>query len=218
MSRHLLDRLASQNKSLDLQGLSTAREPAASGVQPSAITSAIRSQMISSTTAGVGAKAATSKEVHGLKRKVLENQSTFKTQHGRGTLVEESRKPTSTVEPSHHGHTARAASAKRDGAGELDEVEDDMAPPKPRAASSATSKRPPQRKRDPKPGYCENCRDKFDDFEHHIVSRKHRRFATTQSNWDSLDSILSLVQTQQYQNLSQRSFSYDSEDEYCDAN
>ncbi|KAI5297550.1 hypothetical protein KEM56_004738, partial [Ascosphaera pollenicola] len=72
-SNHLLERLAAQNKSLGLHGLSNAREPAASGVQPSNITSAIRSQMISSTAAGTGAKAATSKEVHELKRKVLEN-------------------------------------------------------------------------------------------------------------------------------------------------
>ncbi|KAJ5129462.1 Regulatory subunit Dfp1/Him1 central region [Penicillium bovifimosum] len=50
----------------------TVCEPAASGVQPSNVTSAIRSQMVSSTAAVPGAKAGLSKEVHGLQRKVLE--------------------------------------------------------------------------------------------------------------------------------------------------
>lgn len=50
-------------------------EPAASGLQQSNVTSAIRSQMISSTAAAPGAKAGTSKEVHGLKRKVLEKNT-----------------------------------------------------------------------------------------------------------------------------------------------
>lgn len=50
-------------------------EPAASGLLQSNITSAIRSQMISSTAAAPGAKAGTSKEVHGLKRKVLEKNT-----------------------------------------------------------------------------------------------------------------------------------------------
>ncbi|KAI7326278.1 hypothetical protein KC315_g7604 [Hortaea werneckii] len=44
--------------------------------------------------------------------------------------------------------------------------------------------------RDPKPGYCENCRDKFDDFDEHIQSRKHRKFAMTQDNWKELDELL----------------------------
>ncbi|KAL8651802.1 MAG: hypothetical protein Q9226_004542, partial [Calogaya cf. arnoldii] len=50
-------------------------EPAASGMQASNITSAIRSQMISSTAAQPGAKAGTSREIHGLQRKVLEKNS-----------------------------------------------------------------------------------------------------------------------------------------------
>lgn len=50
-------------------------EPVASGLQPSNLTSAIRSQMISSTAAQPGAKAGTSKELHGLQRKVLEKNS-----------------------------------------------------------------------------------------------------------------------------------------------
>ncbi|KAK5278747.1 Cdc7p-Dbf4p kinase complex regulatory subunit [Cryomyces antarcticus] len=41
-----------------------------------------------------------------------------------------------------------------------------------------------------KPGYCENCRDKFEDFSEHILSRKHRKFALTPDNWKELDELL----------------------------
>jgi regulatory subunit for Cdc7p protein kinase len=51
-----------------------------------------------------------------------------------------------------------------------------------------------ERRRDPKPGYCENCRDKFDDFEEHIMTRKHRKFATNKANWADLDALLEELQ------------------------
>src|SRR5262249_11294280 len=50
-------------------------EPVASGVQPSNVTSAIKSQVISSTAAVPGAKAGPSKELNALKRKVLERNN-----------------------------------------------------------------------------------------------------------------------------------------------
>ncbi|EPS33783.1 hypothetical protein PDE_08745 [Penicillium oxalicum 114-2] len=160
------------------------REPAASGVQPSNVTSAIRSQMISSTAAAPGAKAGLSKEVHGLKRKVLEK--------GTGSIV-----PGSMAAPQRPSNGSGSFSSKQadtkktsfvdtstqgDGAGIKRRRDDGAAPPK------------SERRRDPKPGYCENCRDKFDDFEEHTMTRKHRRFAQNTSNWNDLDALLSDIQ------------------------
>ncbi|KUI52958.1 Hsk1-interacting molecule 1 [Cytospora mali] len=46
------------------------------------------------------------------------------------------------------------------------------------------------KKRDLKPGYCENCQDKYADFDEHILSRKHRKFAENDENWSQLDALL----------------------------
>ncbi|RDH36276.1 Dfp1/Him1, central region-domain-containing protein [Aspergillus welwitschiae] len=170
------------------------REPAASGVQPSNITSAIRSQMVSSTAAAPGAKAGLSKEVHELKRKVLEK--------GNGGLT------AGTMPPSHHavdGAAPLKAKPLENSLGNMQppkklvnvpeeestQLENNGAP-KRRAGDRKTVIIPKrkERRRDPKPGYCENCRDKFDDFEEHIVTRKHRRFATNRANWAELDALL----------------------------
>lgn len=147
-------------------------EPVASGLQPSNITSAIRSQMISSTAAVPGAKAGTSKEVHGLQRKVLEKNSG----------------PASLGLTSSHRMTDIAAAAREDGAGRLMRVkvqetlamiEEDTSPTEveesrrveaSRKAKAAQRQR--SEKRDPKPGYCENCMDKFDDFDEVNEKRK----------------------------------------------
>lgn len=140
------------------------REPAASGVQPSNITSAIRSQMVSSAAGGPGAKAATSKEVHELKRKVLEKSN--------GISMGE--------KPASYGHADASAidrhirapvsrAAKVKAQGSLAPVREDVkAQPTSKTRQGATrkngnSKKAP--KREPKPGYCENCREKFDDFD-----------------------------------------------------
>jgi regulatory subunit for Cdc7p protein kinase len=48
----------------------------------------------------------------------------------------------------------------------------------------------PAREENKKPGYCENCRIKFDDFSEHIVSRKHRRFALNTAHFKDLDTVL----------------------------
>ncbi|OJJ43978.1 hypothetical protein ASPZODRAFT_153959 [Penicilliopsis zonata CBS 506.65] len=171
----------------------TGREPAASGMQPSNITSAIRSQMISSTAAAPGAKAGISKEVHELKRKVLEKSngvfsagqvpttdaSTLrisKSQGNRLGKVHPHEKP-AHAHPEEdttqsEGNGKQRVSLKKDGA----------------------QKKKEERRRDPKPGYCENCRDKFDDFEEHVMTRKHRKFATTASNWQELDALLAQIQ------------------------
>ncbi|GAA6063080.1 hypothetical protein JCM10212_003138 [Sporobolomyces blumeae] len=44
-----------------------------------------------------------------------------------------------------------------------------------------------------KPGYCENCRIKYDDFKTHVVSSKHRRFALNKKNWVDLDGLLEQI-------------------------
>ncbi|OBT66916.1 hypothetical protein VE03_04253 [Pseudogymnoascus sp. 23342-1-I1] len=167
-------------------------EPVASGLQQSNITSAIRSQMISSTAAGPGAKAGTSKEVYGLQRKVLERTSG----------------PTSLGLASSHRMTdlnivskdeAGARIRKRKNQESLGGIEEDgwnneQENTARRTDESRTVKALPKRKvvkRDPKPGYCENCMDKFDDFEEHCVTRKHRRFAEKSENWTELDALLS---------------------------
>ncbi|TVY68772.1 Hsk1-interacting molecule [Lachnellula suecica] len=163
-------------------------EPVASGVQPSNITSAIRSQMISSTAAQPGAKAGTSKEVHGLQRKVLEKNSGGPGSHGLtsshrmtdlNTAIKEEPRPSRRKEklelieedtnPSEAEENARKIEAARKAkAVQLRKIE----------------------KRDPKPGYCENCQDKFEDFDEHVLSRKHRKFAEKLENWKELDDLL----------------------------
>ncbi|KAF7718279.1 Uncharacterized protein PECH_002100 [Penicillium ucsense] len=159
------------------------REPAASGVQPSNVTSAIRSQMISSTAAAPGAKAGLSKEVHGLKRKVLEK--------GTGSIV-----PGSMAAPQRPNHGSgsfcKQADVKKVSIGETNTQGDATSTKRRRDDVVAPQK--VERKRDPKPGYCENCRDKFDDFEEHTMTRKHRRFAQNSSNWNDLDALLFDIQ------------------------
>lgn len=165
-------------------------EPAASGVQPSNITSAIRSQIVSSTaisSTAPGARAGTSKEIHALKRKVLERGASA---NSNGTI------------PSSYLNDMRAAingqrdppprAAKRKAQETLGHIHEE-----PEGEDEGRSRRAqPARKkvaveRELKPGYCENCRDKFDDFETHCLSRKHRKFALGPENWTQLDDLLS---------------------------
>ncbi|KAJ7078930.1 Dfp1/Him1, central region-domain-containing protein [Mycena belliarum] len=58
---------------------------------------------------------------------------------------------------------------------------------------STNTMRLPKRDEGSKPGYCECCRQKFDDFPKHIVGRKHRKFAIDESNFLQLDYILARV-------------------------
>ncbi|KAK3303406.1 Dfp1/Him1, central region-domain-containing protein [Chaetomium strumarium] len=169
-------------------GRFVAGEPVASGLQPSNITSAIRSQMISSTTGGVlGAKAGTSKEIHGLQRKVVLQRTGTSAQAQDLSSVRRG-------ETSHNGTTfGRSASVTGVTSRRLDPFVDEERLKEQeklrRTVSVPVSQ--PKPKRDPKPGYCENCQDKFADFEEHIVSRKHRKFAENDENWTQLDALLS---------------------------
>ena len=135
-----------------------AGEPVASGVQPSNVTSAIRSAMISSTTGALGAKAGTSKEIHGLQRKVLQKASTPAVS---GDISSRRMDDSNTF--------LRSASMGRATQRKLEAVEEDEGAKKReklrRTASVPTQTTTKQKARDPKPGYCENCQDKFDDFE-----------------------------------------------------
>lgn len=44
--------------------------------------------------------------------------------------------------------------------------------------------------RDLNPGYCENCRIKYDHFDDHIVSNRHRNFACDDRNFRDIDSLV----------------------------
>ncbi|KAK1836666.1 Dfp1/Him1, central region-domain-containing protein [Podospora conica] len=161
-----------------------AGEPVASGLQQSNITSAIRSQMISSTSGVLGAKAGTSREIHGLQRKVLQKAST--------PAVSQDPSSRQVAEMSHDSNGfLRSASLSRATSRKLEAVEED-GPAKPKEKLRRTVSVPVAltKKREKKPGYCENCQDKFDDFEDHILARKHRKFADNNDNWAQLDALL----------------------------
>lgn len=142
-------------------------EPVASGLQPSNITSAIRSTMISSTAAQPGAKAGTSKEVHGLQRKVLEKNSGGPGSYG----LASSHRMIDLSAAARDDNASRPI--KRKGGDKLALIEEDANPSEAEEGSrkvetARKSKAVQQRKhekRDPKPGYCENCQDKFEDFD-----------------------------------------------------
>ncbi|KAI9673038.1 MAG: hypothetical protein M1817_003202 [Caeruleum heppii] len=169
-------------------------EPIASGVQQSNLTSAIRSQMISSTAAAPGAKSGLSKEVYELHRKVLEKNSG----------------PTTGGIPSSH-HTTDFAGIERNGPDRCDDrptrragqakmtcINEGLSRSKREdharhlKAAGRSKNAPPTvwKQKEPTPGYCENCREKFEDFDEHTLSRKHRKFAINNANWSELDDLL----------------------------
>ncbi|KAL9027520.1 MAG: hypothetical protein Q9196_003966 [Gyalolechia fulgens] len=172
-------------------------EPAASGMQPSNITSAIRSQMISSTAAQPRAKAGTSKEVHGLKRKVLEKNSGPALQT---STVQKTADPLGAARAERHIPIARQRQSRKQAQERLvhideestqsEDDEDVWRPEEVRQEPMVEMEAP---KADTKPGYCENCREKYDDFDTHVLDRKHRKFALTQDNWKDLDQLLAVL-------------------------
>lgn len=62
-----------------------------------------------------------------------------------------------------------------------------------RKSKSTTTVRLAKREEGSKPGYCECCRVKFEDFKQHIFSKRHRKFADDDSNFASLDVVLQRV-------------------------
>lgn len=142
-----------------------AGEPVASGMQPSNITSAIRSQMISSTSGIGGAKAGTSKEIHGLQRKVLQKNPPGSRDLSSRRFTEVSAdvaSSRSTTAPPLSRQTSKAALAQ-------DEDSQQTAANRERKAQTQSLKS----KKDLKPGYCENCQDKFRDFDEVCLLKKH---------------------------------------------
>ena len=145
-------------------------EPIASGLQQSNVTSAIRSQMISSTAAAPGAKAGTSKEVYELKRKVLEKNSA-PILSGMSASYKAGNSAAAAAKNDRIGANFRAA--KRKAQEKLGFIDEDFTPSEEEenarqvgAIEKARASRYRMlQKRDPKPGYCENCRDKCDDFD-----------------------------------------------------
>ncbi|KAH7396866.1 Dfp1/Him1, central region-domain-containing protein [Phaeosphaeria sp. MPI-PUGE-AT-0046c] len=160
-----------------------AGEPIASGLQASNITSAIRSQMISSTAAAP--RAGNSKEVNALKRKVLEKNSvpSANTNSGHSSAMNDVRAMLNQE------HVPPVRAAKRKAQETLGLGNDDGESEK-QARKAAALRRRKTAEKELKPGYCENCREKFNDFDEHIVSRKHRKFAITTENWAELDQLL----------------------------
>lgn len=140
-------------------------EPVASGVQPSNITSAIRSQIVSSTaisSTAPGARVGTSKEIHALKRKVLERGASTTSN---GTIHSSYLNDMRAAINGDRQPPQRAA--KRKAQETLGHIHED--PEAEDEAGRGRHAQPARKKivveRELKPGYCENCRDKFDDFE-----------------------------------------------------
>ncbi|KAF8629179.1 hypothetical protein AX17_005764 [Amanita inopinata Kibby_2008] len=70
-----------------------------------------------------------------------------------------------------------------------------------RKCKSTNTLRLPRREEGSKPGYCESCRIKFDEFRAHVASRKHQKFAIDDANFLQLDYILARVQRRTVQQM-----------------
>ncbi|KAF4567700.1 hypothetical protein EYR40_006704 [Pleurotus pulmonarius] len=62
-----------------------------------------------------------------------------------------------------------------------------------RKSRSTNTIKLPRRDEGSKPGYCESCRTKFDDFRKHVKGTKHKRFAANDDNFLQLDFVLARV-------------------------
>lgn len=51
-----------------------------------------------------------------------------------------------------------------------------------------------ERDKDMKPGYCENCRVKYNYFEDHINSNRHRNFASDDRNFKDIDRLIATLE------------------------
>ena len=191
-------------------------EPAASGLQQSNITSAIRSQMISSTAAAPGAKAGTSKEVHGLKRKVLEKNTRppFNSVQTRQRSIDSAgaaRAEKNIPMARQNRRQVQETLVHIDEESTQSEGDEDVAlaedPQRQERQLKKGEKEKESKGKDLKEGYCENCRKKYENFDdvspsftrigddidgttQHIVSHQHRKFALTDANWTDLDKLL----------------------------
>lgn len=118
--------------------------------------------------------------------------------------------------------TSKATDSKGSGSREKASASSMMPPPdafparvgRLRKSKSTNTVRLPKRDEKSKPGYCESCRMKFDDFKEvrvltdfrnvlelitllqHIYSRKHRKFALHDANFVELDLVLGRIRRQ----------------------
>lgn len=143
-------------------------EPIASGIQPSNVTSAIRSQMISSTAAGPGARAGNTKEVNQLKRKVLEKNNA--PMNGYHSVMDDMRAALNQ-------ESAQPRAAKRKAQDALGYIKEDAPAEEERQARKVAPilHRRKTTEKELKPGYCENCREKFNDFDEVSIHTQHAR-------------------------------------------
>lgn len=166
-------------------------EPVASGLQRSNITSAIRSQMISSTATTPGVITGLSKEVHCLQRQVLKwpSAAMARDHSSRPTTESSLREDSSAKQPP---TLSRTSSRKLELINEESKVNGGAGAVR-STARAAPRKKPREREheRELKPGYCENCAEKYADFDEHIESENHRNFAENDENWVALDDLLS---------------------------
>lgn len=130
-------------------------EPVASGLHQSNITSAIQSQMISSTAAAP--RAGNSKEVNQLQRKVLEKNSVTSANSGYSSVMNDVRVP-------NQDHIQPMRAAKRKAQESLNQTQE-IAERERQARKVAALRRRKTAEKELKPGYCENCREKFNDFD-----------------------------------------------------
>lgn len=136
-------------------------EPVASGLQASNVTSAIRSQMISSTAAIPGTKVGPSKELHRLGRRVLE-RSTIPVADKPMPAYNDMRAAIN------NDPVAAPMATKRkveDALEHIKEEEFDVSEEEEQVQRAVAPRKKKVAVKDLKPGYCENCRAKFDDFD-----------------------------------------------------
>jgi regulatory subunit for Cdc7p protein kinase len=135
-------------------------EPVASGMQHSNVTSAIRSQAISSaaissTAPGLGMRAGDTKEMLSLKRKVFASKGapipTSYANDVRGAINNDDSGPPPRAAKRKAQETLGVVAEGDEAGGQRSKV--------------AAPKRKKVVEKEAKPGYCENCRDKFDDFD-----------------------------------------------------
>ncbi|KAI0030773.1 Dfp1/Him1, central region-domain-containing protein [Vararia minispora EC-137] len=62
-----------------------------------------------------------------------------------------------------------------------------------RKSKSTTTIRLPRREEGSKPGFCENCRQRYPDFEEHIASKRHRKWASNDANFEQLDIVIDRI-------------------------
>lgn len=199
------------NESTQQKRTQHGQEPAASGVQPSNITSAIQSQMVSSHLDQPGKRGGTSKEIYGLHRKIA----------GNVLLANPAAKPSGIISSQKLADFANIVkegtkARRRETQERIVEVQQDDKDTLEREV--VVEKKDKECivvkdvvKKEPRPGYCENCREKFDDFDEvcapsvfvvrlvliyilqHAYSRRHKRFALNDENWADLDDLLSVL-------------------------